>query len=81
GLDHTLVDNLLRILPYVEDEEAEAMEMGMGMAEIRNRLATLLNPAPGDKQIRRTLRKRDCGGSVGATRGKLWYRTLRRTDF
>jgi len=81
GLDHTLVDNLLRILPYVEDEEAEAMERGMGMAEIRNRLATLLNPAPGDKQIRRTLLKLDCVGSAGATRGKLWYRTLRRTDF
>ncbi|SIT17346.1 YafY family protein [Achromobacter sp. MFA1 R4] len=81
GPNQTLVDNLLRILPYVEDEEADAMVMGMGMAEIREKLAALQNPVPGDKQIRRTLLKLDSVGSFGATRGKLWYRTLQRTDF
>ncbi|MEN4922697.1 WYL domain-containing protein [Achromobacter spanius] len=81
GHNQTLVDNLLRILPYVEDEEADAMVMGMGMAEIRERLAALQKPVPGDKQIRRTLLKLDSVGSYGATRGKLWYRTIERTDF
>jgi len=81
GHNQTLVDNLLRILPYVRNEETDAMAMGMGMAEIRDRLAALQNPVPDDKQIRRTLLKLDSVGSVGATRGKLWYSTLRRTDF
>ena len=81
GPNQTLVDNLLRILPYVEDEETDAMARGMGMAEIREKLAALQNPVPGDKQIRRTLLKLDSVGSFGATRGKLWYRTLQRTDF
>ncbi len=81
GRNQTLIDNLLRILPYVEDEEADAMVMGMGMAEIRERLAVLQDPVPDDKQIRRTLLKLDCVGSHGATRGKLWYRTIQRTDF
>lgn len=81
GKNQALVDNLLRILPYVEDEEADGMGIGMGMSEIREKLAALQRPVPDDKQIRRTLLKLDSVGSFGATRGKLWYRTVERTDF
>jgi predicted DNA-binding transcriptional regulator YafY len=72
--------NLLAILPFVEDEDTNTT--GMSMSEIRARLAAISTPIPDDKQIRRTLLAMDTAvGSVGATRGKLWYTTIGRSDF
>ncbi|MFY3162113.1 helix-turn-helix transcriptional regulator [Achromobacter xylosoxidans] len=74
-----LLASLLRILPYIEDEESE--DGGISMSEIRERLASMHQPVPDSRQIRRTLLKLDSVGFRGATRATRWYRTIRRSEF
>jgi hypothetical protein len=74
----SLEEELLRILPFVENDENERLtaQKGMPFAEVRERLARRMRPLPSERKVRRALSSMSgIVAFVGNTKGARWYKT------